>query len=571
MEKTETQKTIQMNFEGIKQLSIMYNDLGMLNYQDKKYEKALNDFEEAIKYYDIIFKSLDRTAPDNQSFLNILQQQITETRVYIIDISKKLGDEKFEMQEYEEALSFYKNIVYCGLDETICIKISDCLIELKSYVSAVGFLEMAVGINPDNVDLLVQIGDIYRDKICNYEKAIYFYEKYLEKEHENKRNLAIVYCLAGHSYEKLDRYKTIDKQINYFEKAIEVDPTFVQAYNHLVLIYPVLKRYDDALNCYKKIFDLGATMDNFFAYACLNIQLKNFKEGWKYYEYRFSKEKDFTEYPKMPKPKWKGEDISEKTLLIQCEQGFGDIIQFSRYIKLLQPQAKKILFRVRNELVDLFKSNFDGIEIIKNSTPLDSIDFDCHIPLMSLPYRLQATVEDIPFTDGYIKAIPEKIKQYKKDYFDNDKIKIGISWRGASYGNRERDIPLETFLPLGRLKNVQLYSLQKSFTVEELDKLPMDIEIIKLGRNFNTFSDTAAAIANLDFVISCDNGTFNLAGAMGVKTSLLLNFNSDWRWFSDGDETPWYKNVKVYRIEKETDAWDELMHKVASDLSEQIG
>lgn len=567
MENTSKQQNFQINIEGIKQLSIMYNDLGILNYQKKSYKKALSCFEEAMKYFDILYKNIDKTVSSNQDFIKLIQQQIFETKISILDISKKLGDEKFEGNDFFGALEYYKNIIPCSLDEALCIRVSDCLLELGAYISAVSFLTIAAELNPQNAKHYRAIGDIYNEKMDNYESAVAFYEKYVENEKEDKVGLSEVYCGLGHLYEKFGKYETVEKQIECFQKAIELDPSFVGAYRNLTVAYPRVKKNQEAIDCFKKIFELGATMDDFFDYACLNIKLKNFKEGWKYYEYRFSKEKSATPYPKMPKPKWKGEDISDKTLLVQCEQGFGDSIQFFRYIPQLKSKASKVIYRAPDELVDLLQKNADGFEIVKNSTPIEKIAFDCHIPLMSLPKVLEATVENIPMTQKYISADPSKIEEYKNNFFNNDCIKIGISWHGAAVGNQDRNIPFETFLPLARLKNVKLYSFQKNITVEELDKLPLDVEVIKLGRTFKDFSDTAAAMANLDLFISADNGVFNLAGAMGVKTFLLLNSNAEWRWFLDDEINPWYENVKIFRKENDLDSWDLLMHKVIPQIS----
>lgn len=568
MKNIETpQQNVQMNIEGIKQLSIMYNNLGTLEYEKKNYKKALGSFEEALKYYDILYRSIDKTSSANTDFINILQQQILDTKIYIITVSQKLGDEKFNSNDYYGALEYYKNIISCNIDEKLCEKVSQCLIEIGAYVSAVSFLSLAVELNPQNTKFYFQIADIFDSKLEDYNKALFYYDKYTQAETNDNKKLAEAYCTMGHLYEILGKYENIDKQIEYFQKSLDEDPSFLLSLRNLTIAYIRSKRYQEALDCFKKIFELGATMDDFFEYACLNIRLKNFKEGWKYYEYRFSKENGPTYYPKMPKPKWKGEDITDKTLLVHYEQGFGDVVQFFRYVELLKPLAKKIVVMVQKELVELLKINIEGIEVYGPSQSIEQIPFDCHIPLMSLPRRLEASVDNIPCPQKYISADNKKVEEYRKNYFNNDKIKIGICWHGAQEGFSDRNIPFETFFELNKLENVQLYSFQKNITVEELDKLPVGLDIVKLGRTFNDFSDTAAALANLDLFVASDNSVFNLAGAMGVKTSLLLNSNSEWRWFTDDETTPWYENVRIYRKENELDSWDSLMKKVVSDIS----
>lgn len=570
MEKAVQQQNIQLNIESFKQLSIMNNDLATLHYKKKNYGVALKYFEEALKYFDILYRLIDKNDSANADLIKLLQDQINDAKFYIVTISEKFGDEKFDNNDFEGAIEYYKNIISYNLNEKSCIKMSECLAELGAYLSAVSFLNTAVTINPKNTQLYVRIGSIYENKLKDYPKAICFYNKYIETETEDKINLSNVYLELQYLIYEVDRYGSLDTQIEYLIKSIELHPGNLNAYRNLAFIYPAVKEYQKALDCYKKIFELGATMDDFFSYACLNIKLGNFKEGWKYYEYRFSKENNPTFYPKMPKPKWKGEDISEKTLLVECEQGFGDSIQFYRYILEAKHLAKKVIFRVQDELESLFRSNSKEIEIAKRSSNVEKIEFDCHVPIMSLPHRLGATIENIPLPDTYISADEDKVKKYKKEYFNNDCIKIGISWHGSAQGNIDRNIPFETFFPIGKLKNVQLYSFQRNITVAELDKLPTNMEIIKLGKTFRDFSDTAAALANLDLFITADNGVFNLAGAMGIKTCLLLNSNSEWRWFTDGDTTPWYNSVKIFRKENDLESWDSLMHKVITYVSKDL-
>lgn len=570
MENVTQQQNIQLNIESFKQLSIMNNDLATVHYKKKNYKEALKYFEEAIKYFDILYRLINKSESNNAELINLLQQQINDAKFYIVNISEKLGDEKFDKGDYEGAVEYYKNIITHNLNEKSCIKISECLKETGAYLSAVSFLNTAVNINPKNTRLYVIIGSIYENKLKDFPKAIYFYNKYIETETEDKITLSNAYLMVEYLLHETNKYASLDTQIDYLKKAIELNPNNLNAYRNLAFIYPAIKEYQKALDCYKKIFELGATMDDFFSYACLNIKLKNFKEGWKYYEYRFSKEENPTYYPKMPKPKWKGEDISEKTLLVECEQGFGDSIQFYRYILEVKHLAKKVIFRVQDEMESLFRSMSKEIEIAKRSSNLEKIEFDCHVPIMSLPYRLGATVENIPSPDKYIFADEKKVKKYKKEYFDNNRIKIGISWRGSASGNLDRNVPFETFFPIGKLKNVQLYSFQRNITVNELDKLPLGMDVVKLGRSFKDFSDTAAAMANIDYFITSDNGVFNLAGAMGVKTCLLLNSNSEWRWFTDGDTTPWYNNVRIFRKENDLESWESLMHKVIDYVSKDL-
>lgn len=435
--------------------------------------------------------------------------------------------------------------------------------EKKDYAKALLFLEKAKEQEPYNADIYRLIGDIYVYHLIDVEKAIFHYKKYVELSPENAK----AYNMLGYLHENLSKYENINLQIEYFEKALEFMPNLKEAFRNLTIVYPRVGRDDEAVECFHKLFKLGATMDDYFNYACLKIKLKDFKEGWKHYEYRFSKETGMTIYPKIDKPKWKGQNISDKNLLVHYEQGYGDSIQFFRYLPQLKSLAKKVIFRTQNELVDLLKENIEDIEVVGMSTKLENIDFDYHVPIMSLMHVLEASVDDIPMTQGYLHADKKKINKYKKKYFDNDCLKIGISWHGAIHGNNRRNIPLEFFYPLTKLKNVKVYSFQKGTGSEELEKLPEGVEIINLGETFNDFSDTAAAMENLDLFVTSDNAVFNLAAAMSKKTFLLLGKDSEWRWFFDDETTPWYDNVKIFKKKDENDSWSLIIKRVVKAIN----
>lgn len=393
--------------------------------------------------------------------------------------------------------------------------------------------------------------------------AIEYYKKYLEIDPQN----AVIYNRIGHLYGKINGFEYVDEQIKYFNKALKINPKYSGAMRNLALLYAQTDKIQKSTECFHKLFELEPVTDDYFAYACLKIKSGDFEEGWKYYEFRFLKGWGREDYIETSKPRWEGEDLSGKTLLVQYEQGFGDSIQFVRYIKTVKniyPQAE-IIFRVQNELVDLLKTNFEDIDVVGRSVLVENLSFDYHIPLLSLLRLTNAKIENIPFANGYIKADKNKTKIYRKEFFKNNNLKIGISWNGTQTGNHSRDIPLKCFYPLSQIEGVSLYSLQKGYGAKQLKNVPENIEITDLGKTFQDFSDSAAAMANLDLFITSDNALLNLAGAMDVKTCLLLNKNAEWRWFSDDEKTPWYDSVKIYKKQTEDESWDSLFKKVVEE------
>ncbi|MDD3419901.1 MAG: tetratricopeptide repeat-containing glycosyltransferase family protein [Candidatus Gastranaerophilales bacterium] len=558
--------SIQLNLDGIKYLAITHHDLAMMHYSKDEKDKALFYFQEAIKYFDKIYIEISASYKVNETVLADLKTQINGVRNRIIEISCELAQSNQENEQYPKAIEHYSTAIYYSPDNAeLYYNLGKCVYATGAYNSALLLLDRALQISQSVFDAYRVIGDIYVYNIQNPQKAIEYYEQYINFNGSN----GLVYNMLGHLYEKIGKYQNIEKQVAMFEKCTELMPDFKCGIKNLALVYPRIGKNEQAIACYHKLFKLGPTMDDRFDYACLKIKMGDFEQGWKYYEYRFQKENGPTHYPQIKKPKWQGEKIPTKTLLVQYEQGFGDSIQFFRYLPQIKPLVSKIIFRVQNDLVDLFKINSSDIEIVGMDTPLEAIKFDYHTPLMSLPHILKIKKDDIPSTQGYIKADANKAQEYKKKVFNHDSLKIGISFQGSKDGNERRNIPLETFYPLTQLSGVKVYSFQKGFGSEQLQNLPADVQMIDLGTGFRDFSDTAAALSNLDLFVTSDNGVFNLAASMGVKTFLLLNQDSEWRWFFDEEKTPWYDSVKIFKKQNEEDDWSLLMQKVVDEIRQK--
>lgn len=423
--------------------------------------------------------------------------------------------------------------------------------QIKSYIEEFQSLERQLEANPEDYSIYAKLGWLCYDKLKNNLKALGYYMNYVNYVH----NDAIAYNMIGHLLCELDPAQNVDDQIYYFELADKHKPNDHNMMKNLTLVYPRAGRYQEALEYHKKILKSGATMDDYFDYACLNIKLSNWKEGWKYYEYRFSKEHGATPLRKFDKPLWKKQKIKDKTLLVHWEQGFGDTIMFCRYLPRLAQRCKKLIFVVQDPLVSLIQDNYPDVEVVADSKAKD-IEYDYYLPLMSCMERLGEKPTTIPDSAGYLKASTGLKEYYKEKYFNNDNLKIGISWAGAKGGNERRNIPLEAFRILTELEGVQVYSIQKDA------KIPEDMNIIELGSTFKSFDDTAGAMANLDVFITGDNVLLNLAGAMGVKTVCLLNQYSEWRWFNEGGKCSWYDSVWMWQKEKEKDSWQELVNRV---------
>lgn len=367
-----------------------------------------------------------------------------------------------------------------------------------------------------------------------------------------------------------------DNAIFAYKKAIEIEPENVTAYYNLANVYESKNETLKAIECYENAYkynkDENDTDIPYFLGICY-IKAKNFAKGLPLHEYRPSKPfatycQNVTYKEQMAnKPLWDGTPMPDKTIFVYYESALGDTLMYVRYLDSIKNMFKKVLFKPQLCFIDFFKENNFGAEIIEGRTLPQDIVFDVHIPLMSIPYVLGQFSEEIPLSEGYLKANSDKAKIYKENCFDNDKFKIGIKWMGSTAYDMTRVINIEAFNKIFDLPNTQFYSLQKGEGAEEFEKIPKKYNVVDLSESFNDFGDTAAAIENLDLVICNDTSVAHLAAAMGKHCWILLPFVQNWRWHTDISYSPWYKSVKLFK-QNEPGNWDEVMERVYNQLTQ---
>lgn len=385
---------------------------------------------------------------------------------------------------------------------------------------------------------------------------------------------AIYYSNLGIVYDSL---KENESSAECFNKALKLDPNHKDAYkSHYNLgvffmdkgkIKEALKHYNKAIKLNKKFFDVRWNK------SLILLLLGKFKEGWSEYKYRFKKENP-SDSRIFNKPEWDGSSLNGKKILIVSEQGFGDNIQFIRYIPLVKEKNGYIILECKKELKKLFENspeiNKNVDEIIEKTEKTPDKDFDFYIHIMSLPQIFNTDLNSIPNKIPYLKAdmflvekFKQKIDQISKPVLNNkNKIKVGIAWAGNpnQENDKNRSITFEKFKTL-KQPGITLFSLQKGEAAKQLD----DLKIIDLTDEINDFADAAAIIQNLDLVISVDTSVAHLAGALGKSIWTLLTLTPDWRWLLDRKDSPWYPTMKLFRQKKLGD-WNSLINEVAEEL-----
>ncbi len=459
-------------------------------------------------------------------------------------------------------------IVAFPKNEDLYVKCAKCFKKLEQYDIEVELLEKAFKIKPFGLENLKTLYDAYRNNE-QLEKAKETAEKIIEKEPDNSDNYYRLGEISDKIYNKYEKEEDIKNAILNLEIAKKMNPNKKLYYKALTILYTktgdfqkVKEAWD---NCFK--FKSQITNTDFVDYGMFLIRTGDFKNGFEFYEKRFITETKAVQYPKINKPLYDGKkDISGKTLLVQSEQGFGDVFLFSRFFYELKNRNIKIIARVPNTTLEIVKRSFPFVQAVSNEKKLEDINFDYHIPLMSLPLALNLNKANIPNKGKYLFADENKTKEFKNKLFNNNKFKIGINYKGSLRGLNTRNVPLEELLQLTKINNVQVYSLQ----FDEPDETFKDTNIINLAPYIKTFDDTASLTDNMDLMITADNSTMNLSGALGKKTFCLFNMIPEFRWFDlTGNDVKWYSFVKPYQCKKQSE-WKPVIEKMVEDIKNVI-
>ncbi len=271
------------------------------------------------------------------------------------------------------------------------------------------------------------------------------------------------------------------------------------------------------------------------------------------------------------RPCWQGEDITGRTLLLHAEQGFGDTLQFIRYVKLVAASGARIILEVQPELVRLCAALPGVAQVVATGAALP--DFDLHCPLLSLPHVFGTDLASIPAAIPYLTVDPALANLWASRLSTGPGVRVGLVWAGHAQSHRayarridpRRSLALAALAPLGAVPGIAFVSLQKGAPAEELANPPF--AIADPMAEVADFADTAAIIAGLDLVISVDTAVAHLAGALGKPVWMLSRFDGCWRWLRERQDSPWYPTLRLYRQPSPGD-WAPAIAALAADLTQ---
>ncbi len=383
-----------------------------------------------------------------------------------------------------------------------------------------------------------------------------------------RRGLALDSCDAGAWTNLGNALRAVGKYEearNSHLRSLELAPQSGQAMYNLALAYRDLGDTEEAMRCFARAEELGfRQVELYWDRALTHLLMGDLERGFEEYEWRWK----LPEHPPrfVDRPLWDGAGFAGGRLLVHAEQGYGDAIQFMRYLPMAAARGGTVLFECPAPLVRLVRASPDlaAVRVVPAGAPLPR--FDCHIPLLSLARVLRTGTEPVPNRVPYLTAPRAEGFRLPRTLF-----KVGLVWAGkpSHRNDRNRSIPFRALLPLLDLPRVCFVALQKGEAAEDIHALGAEALIHSIGPRLRDFADTAAVIARLDLVVTADTAVAHLAGALGRPVWTLLPRSPDWRWQLDREDSPWYPTMRLFRQERPGD-WPEVVTRVRAALAARV-
>lgn len=362
----------------------------------------------------------------------------------------------------------------------------------------------------------------------------------------------------------------IDESLEACRRGTLLDPGSAMAHHNYAAALKSLNRLDESIAGFRQAVALNPDFaEAHFALGQMLLMRGDFEEGWREYEWRWRVSeygwfKDI--HGEFAAPRWMGEDLSGKTILIYAEQGMGDAIQYIRFLPEVIKRSGHVVLAVHAPLKPLF-AQFEGVTVVSlDQVPLPEFDF--HSPLLSLPMVFKTNAATIPVAVPYLTAEPEKQKSWASR-IGGKKPRVGIVWAGnpTQKGDRWRSPGLKSILPVLSVPGIDFIALQMGPGRQDLETTPLPESVLDLGTEIKDFADTAAIMKDLDLLITSCTSPLHLAGALGVRTWAIIPFAPHLLWQLDRTDSPWYPSLTLYRQGKAGTDWSDVAQRLKSDLA----
>ena len=474
-------------------------------------------------------------------------------------------------ERLEEAVRSYEVVMQLQPDfADVYYNCGNALNELERKEEAVARFKRCLEINPGHASAHHNIANCLRD-LKSLEEALEHYGRSDELQHNNPD----MHCNWGLAWQLQERW---DRAIDQFEVAIGQKSDHAPSHINLGTALAVKERFEEACGALRR----GVALDDSCNDAKFNLGLTlltigEFEEGWHFYDTRL-RLPDKVRSP-LAVPMWDGniESLQGEPLLVWAEQGYGDNIQFARYVPILIEAGVQVTLSTRKPLMPLLKECLaPHSPAIVEHTTRELQNFKHHVPLLSLPRLCGTTRETIPMMPGYLRRpsqIPERLRIQRQPFA----LHIGLVWASGADNKdmyADKSMTLEPLMRLfDRWRNerfVVIHSLQMGDDADQLEPWCAERGVVDHAQQIGDFLDTACLISQFDLVISVDTAVAHLAGALDVPVWTLLQHNADFRWMRGRSDSPWYRSMTLLRQTKLGD-WDGVLEQVHQNLIRLLG
>jgi tetratricopeptide (TPR) repeat protein len=430
---------------------------------------------------------------------------------------------------------------------------------MKSYSAALADYDRTLSLRPDAAPIHNNRGNALRelgrhqDALASFDRAIALNPSYVEA-HNNRGNA------------QLEMNRPVQALADY-DRALALKPDHVETLVNRGSALRHLGRVEDSLACLDRAIALAPDLaEAHWNRALTCLEAGDFIAGWRGYEWRWRREAGEMPARDFGQPQWRGEDLAGKTILLHAEQGFGDTLQFIRYLPMVAARGAQIVLEVPDQLRPLVRKHDAVVATVSRGESLPA--FDLHCPLLSLPLAFGTTLASIPASVPYLTAPPARVETWHTRLAGLSGPRIGLVWSGkpTHRNDHNRSIPLKVLKPLLSQSGCQFVSLQKEYRERDRADLKELPNLIRLDDALVDFADTAAVVAALDLVIAVDTAVAHLAGAMGKPVWILLPAIGDWRWLVERRDSPWYPTARLFRQPGFGD-WAGVVGRLEQDLA----
>jgi tetratricopeptide (TPR) repeat protein len=470
-----------------------------------------------------------------------------------IELHNNLGTALQDLGRLDEAVRCFRRVLALRPDAVEALdNLGGALRAQGQLDAAQACYERAVVLRPDRFESHVGLGVVLHDQ-GRIDAAVAQYERALALVPDHPETLTNL----GVALVDLDR---AEEATRHYERALAIKPTSAETHSNLGVALERQGRHPEALDCYERALALRPDYaEAHFNRAHALLQTGRLDEGWQEYEWRFA----VARYDRnFDPPLWSGGPLNGKTILVHAEQGFGDTLQFLRYIPAVAAGGGKVVLEVPPPLVRLAGSVAGASEVLAAGEKLPA--FDCHCPLLSLPRVFKTTLATIPNVVPYLSGSTEALRTWAERIGGAPGLRAGLVWAGTTIGA----VDLRLLQPLWEVSGISWFSLQVGEPAAGLALLD-GMKIVDLSPWLTDFAETAAAVCHLNLIVTVDTAVAHLAGALARPAWLMLPSAPDWRWLLEREDSPWYPTARLFR-QKEARDWTGVAREMAAALRQIV-